>query len=157
MNALAKAYEVFVRILNSLQSPFLLVVRLFWGYQFGVTGWGKLHNLDGVTKFFASLNIPFPSANAHFVACAEFFGGILLALGLFSRPVALLLTSTLAVAYLTDDRAALMSLFSMDQDKFYKADPYPFLFAVLVILIFGPGKFALDTLVARWYASRSRA
>ena len=155
MNAIGKAYEVFVRLMNSLQSPFLLVVRLFWGWQFAVTGWGKLHNLEGVTKFFASLNIPFPSANAHLVACVEFFGGILLALGLFSRPVALLLTSTLVVAYATDDRAAVMSLFS-DPDKFYKADPYPFLFAVLVILIFGPGKFALDTLVARWYASRSR-
>lgn len=155
MNSIAKAYEVFVRILNSLQSPFLLVVRLFWGWQFAVTGWGKLHNLEGVTKFFASLNIPFPSANAHLVACVEFFGGILLALGFFSRPVALLLTSTLVVAYATDDRAAVMALFS-DPDKFYKADPYPFLFAVLVILIFGPGKYALDTLVGRWYAVRGR-
>lgn len=156
MNSIAKAYEVFVRVMNSLQSPFLLVVRLFWGWQFAVTGWGKLHNLEGVTKFFASLNIPFSAANAHLVACVEFFGGVLLALGLFSRPVALLLTSTLVVAYATDDRAAVRALFS-DPDKFYKADPYPFLFAVLVVLIFGPGRYALDTLVARWYASRGLA
>jgi putative oxidoreductase len=46
------------------------------------------------------------------------------------------------------DREALFSIFS-DPGKFYVADPYTFLFAALLILIFGPGKFSLDTLLLR--------
>jgi putative oxidoreductase len=50
------------------------------------------------------------------------------------------------VAYITADREALLSIFS-DPDKFYAAAPYTFLIASLIILIFGPGKIALDTLL----------
>lgn len=133
----------------SLQSPFLLFVRLYWGWQFAVTGWGKLNNLDKVTGFFTSLGIPFPALNAPFVAGLEFFGGIALALGLFSRPVALLLFIDMVVAYLTADREAFFSLIS-DPDKFTGATPYNFFFASLIILAFGPGKLALDSLLSRF-------
>ena len=36
-----------------------------------------------------------------------------------------------------------------DPGKFYVADPYTFLFASLMVLIFGTGFFAVDTLVAK--------
>jgi putative oxidoreductase len=45
-----------------------------------------------------------------------------------------------------------MSFFS-DPGKFYSAAPYTFLFAAVIILIFGPGRFALDTLIAQRYDS----
>ena len=44
---------------SMLQSPFLLVVRLYWGWQFAQTGWGKMHNIGKITDFFMSLNIEF--------------------------------------------------------------------------------------------------
>jgi putative oxidoreductase len=123
-------------------------VRLYWGFQFAQTGWGKLHNLTKITGFFVSLNIPFPAANAHFVSGLEFVGGILLILGLASRFTSLLLVGNMFVAYWTADHEALTSIFS-DPGKFYVADPYTFLFASLMVLVFGPGLFALDTLIAR--------
>jgi putative oxidoreductase len=126
----------------------LLAVRLYWGFQFAQTGSGKLHNLVKITGFFASLNIPFPGLTAPFVATLEFVGGILLMLGLFSRPVALLLACNMFVAYWAADREALSAVFS-DPGKFYAADPCTFLFASLMILIFGAGFFAFDTLVAK--------
>ena len=129
-----------------LQPIFLLGVRLYWGLQFTMTGWGKLHNLAKVTGFFASLGIPFPGLNAPFVAGLEFAGGILLILGLASRPIALLLTGNMLVAYLTADRAALFSVFS-DPGKFYGAAPYTFLFACVIVLLFGPGPLSLDRLL----------
>ena len=52
------------------------------------------------------------------------------------------------VAYITGDREGLLSVFS-DPDKFYAAAPYTFLIASLLVLIFGPGKFSLDTLLAK--------
>lgn len=148
MNQLLPLYRRAVKVFSLLQSPFLLAVRLYWGFQFAQTGWGKLHNLPKITGFFASLNIPFPAFNAHFVSGLEFAGGILLILGLFSRPIALLLAGNMFVAYWTADHEALASIFS-DPGKFYIADPFTFLFASLVVLIFGAGFLAVDTLIAR--------
>jgi len=134
--------------MSYLQSPLLLVVRLYWGWQMAQTGWAKLHNLAKVTDFFTSLGIPHPGPTAAFVAFVEFAGGILLAIGLFSRITSVALGIDMIVAYITADREALFSFFS-DPGKFYNADPYTFLAASLLILIFGPGLFALDTLIVR--------
>ncbi|HEX2775989.1 MAG TPA: DoxX family membrane protein, partial [Candidatus Acidoferrales bacterium] len=57
-NAIQRLHDGFVRVVSSLQSPFLLVVRLYWGWQLSQNGWGKLHNLSHVTEFFASLGLP---------------------------------------------------------------------------------------------------
>ncbi|MGB0124289.1 MAG: DoxX family protein, partial [Silvibacterium sp.] len=82
---LVHIYDAISRKLTLLQSPFLLAIRLYWGWQFAQTGWGKLHNLAKITGFFASLNIPFPAFSAHFVSGLEFVGGLLLIVGLASR------------------------------------------------------------------------
>ena len=55
-----------------LQSPLLLAIRLYWGWQFAQDGWGKLTHLDRVTEFFASLNLPAPGLTALVVALIEF-------------------------------------------------------------------------------------
>jgi putative oxidoreductase len=141
-------YRRIASAFSSLQPVMLLGVRLYWGFQFAQTGWGKLHNLVKITGFFASLNIPFPGVTAPFVSMLELVGGILLILGLFSRPIAVLLGCNMFVAYWTADREALSAVFS-DPGKFYAADPYTFLFASLMVLIFGAGFFAVDTVVAK--------
>ncbi len=133
------------------QSPLLLFVRLYWGVQFMQTGWGKLHNLAQVTQFFTTLGIPAPGPTALFVGCVEFFGGLLLILGLASRLTGLVLTGNMFVAYLTADHEALLSIFR-NPGKFYGADPYTFLFAAVLILIFGSGWISLDTFLAHRYS-----
>jgi putative oxidoreductase len=81
-------------------------------------------------------------------------GGVLLAAGVGSRAIALLLTGDMAVAFLAADREALFSIFS-DPDKLYAATPYTYLFASLLILIFGPGELAFDRLIFKRSAARS--
>jgi len=147
LNRAATLHATLCSVAEKLASPFLLAVRVYWGWQFAQTGLGKLRNQPRVVEFFTSLNIPFPALNAHFVSGLEFFGGILLVLGLFSRPISLLLTCSLFVAFWTADHDALASIFS-NPEKFYGADPYPFLLVALLILIFGPGKLSLDHLIA---------
>ena len=140
-------YELVERIAKALQSPFLLAVRLYWGWQFMQSGWGKLHNIDGVTEFFTSLNLPAPHVTAIGVSSLEFFGGALLLLGLGSRLIGSVLTANMIVAYLTADREALMSIFS-DPGKFYNADPFTFLMASVLVFLFGAGFFSVDRLIA---------
>jgi len=149
-----KYYSLLIRASSTLQSPFLLLIRLYWGYQFHITGRGKLHDLDKVTSYFTDLGIPLPHANAIFVSGLEFLGGFLLILGLASRPTALLLTIDMIVAFILGDREALGSIFS-DPDKFYAAAPYTFLFASLIVLIFGPGKVSVDAWISKRLTKKS--
>ena len=148
-----KAYSLFVQAAASLRSVFLLAVRLYWGWQLSQTGWGKLHRLPQVVEFFGSLGIPAPWLNAHFVTGLELVGGILLALGLAARLIAVPLTIDMIMAYITADREALMSIFS-NPGKFYNADPFTFLMASLIVLIFGAGAFSLDHLLEHGWRKR---
>lgn len=66
-------------------------------------GWGKLPP-DGIKKFagyLASLDVPAPAASAWAAMLAELAGGLLLALGLFTRPAAGLIAVTMLVAVST--------------------------------------------------------
>jgi putative oxidoreductase len=148
MNQIERLHAGFVRLMSNLQSSFLLLIRLYFGWQFATNGWGKLHNLPRIIDFFRSLGLPAPAFTATFVASFEFVGGILLALGLLSRITALGIVIDMSVAYLTADRDSLVQIFS-SPDKFVGADPFIFWFVGLIILFFGPGKFALDTLISR--------
>ena len=150
MKSMYKVYERFAKLASYLQSPFLLAVRLYWGWQFAQSGWGKLHHLDKIAGFFTSLNIPLPAVSASFVSGLEFAGGILLILGLGSRLIGLLLAGNMLVAYWTADHEALFSIFS-DPGKFYVADPYTFLFASAMVLVFGAGLFSVDAVLAKRY------
>ena len=143
-----KYYRLLIRTSSSLESTFLLSVRLYWGWQFMQAGWGKLHDIGRVIGFFTQLGIHAPVLNAYFVSALEFAGGLLLVVGLGSRLIALLLAVDMIVAYVMADREALFSIIS-DPDKFTAAAPYTFLFASLLVLIFGPGQFSLDVLVTR--------
>jgi putative oxidoreductase len=149
INRLVNLHDRFFALVSLLQSPFLLLVRLYWGWQLIESGWGKLHNLPKVTEFFTSLNLPMPAQMAVFISCVEFFGGLFLAVGLFSRMTALVLTVNMVMAYVTADREALFSFFS-DPDKFAAAAPYVFLIASLIVVTFGPGKFCVDYLLRRF-------
>lgn len=141
------AYGWLVKGTTFLQSPFLLVIRVYWGWLFLQSGIGKFSHIDKVVGFFTDLGIPAPTMNAYFNASLETIGGILLILGLASRLIAVPLTVNMIVAYITADREALTSFFS-ESGKFFGADPFPFLMVSLLILIFGPGKLSLDYLIA---------
>ncbi len=145
-------YNQFFGLVSYLQSPFLVFVRLYWGWQLAQSGWGKLHHLSNVGEYFGTLGLPMPAQMAVFIACVEFFGGIFLALGLASRITGLVLTVNLTMAYVMGDREALLSFFS-DPDKFIAAAPFAFLIASLIVLIFGAGKISVDTAMAFFFGS----
>jgi putative oxidoreductase len=151
-----KAYDAFASIMTRLQSPLLLAIRLYWGWQFMQDGWGKLTHLDKVTDFFTSLNLPAPHMTALMVALVELCGGFLFTLGIASRLTSLVLLVNMTMAYLSvpDDRVNFSHIFSKPED-FYGATPYTYWFAALLILILGAGQFAVDTLLRRMFTAES--
>src|SRR6266436_5256124 len=100
---LRQLYGRFFDFISYLRSPFLLLVRLYCGWQLMESGWGKLHHLDKVTEFFTSLNLPMPAQTALAISSLEFFGGVFLTVGLLSRLTALVLTLNMLMAYITAD------------------------------------------------------
>lgn len=145
---LANAYRLWVKAISCLQSPLLLAMRLYWGWQFFQTGKGKLMNLDRTTGFFESLHIPHPHLNAIMAGCTECFGGLFLLLGLGSRVLTIPLIFTMCIAYATAETDALHAIFS-DPDKFVSAAPFEFMLCAIIVLVFGPGKFSLDWLIEK--------
>src|SRR6476646_9859656 len=137
LNAARRAYELLITIANHLQSPLLLALRLYFFWQLFLTGKGKLSNIGKIIDFFTTLGIPAPAVNAYFVSSLECFGGLLLIIGLASRPLALMVAISMCVAYLTADADAVKGIFS-DPDKFVQAAPFPYLLTALIVLAFGP-------------------
>ena len=142
----------FFTLVYYLQSPFLLLIRLYWGWQLAQSGWGKLHHLSNVGEYFATLGLPMPAQMAVFIACVEFFGGIFLSLGLASRITGLVLTVNLTMAYVIGDHEALFAFFS-DPDKFTAAAPFAFLMVALIVLIFGAGVISADAAITFLFSS----
>ena len=156
LNLIRRLYGVLVASANLFRSPFLLALRVYFFWQLFQTGQGKLSNIGKVIGFFKSLGIPAPHLNAYFVGSLECFGGLLLIVGLASRPIALMITVSMFVAYITADFEAVASVFS-DPDKFVKADPFPFLMAALIVLIFGPGLISIDAFLARFLGEKQNS
>ncbi len=155
MKLIDRIYGWFVRAVNACQSPLLLAIRLYWGWQFWLAGWGKITNIPRVVEYFTNLGLPAPHLTAYFIAWLEAIGGILLVLGLGSRLIAVPLAIDMFVAYVVADRDALLAVFA-DPDKFTTSSSYTFLFASLLILSFGPGFFSLDHLIA-WYRKKHKS
>jgi putative oxidoreductase len=92
--------EIFARLTGGWWIAALLM-RLFLGYFFLETGWGKVHNLDAFTARFAQWGIPYPAFNAALSAYTELFGGALTILGLGMRFVSIPMIINMIVAVLT--------------------------------------------------------
>ncbi len=120
------------------------LARLTVGVVFVGTGWGKLHSLPDVTSFFTDLGIPFPAFNARLTAGTEFFGGLLVLLGLCTRLASLPLAFTMVIAILTAKRANIDGITSL-----LGFEEWSYLVFFLWIALAGAGPLSLDALIRR--------
>lgn len=146
-------YARMTRRLTYPQDGFLLLVRLYWGWQLIGAGWGKLMNVGATAQFFVGLGIPLPTFNAIRSGCGELGGGLLLIGGLASRLAALVLVINMSVAFLTAHTGDVRAILD-EPSRFVTSPPFTFLMASLIVLLFGPGVVSLDALVRRYLARR---
>lgn len=119
----------------------LLIFRLFLG---GAMAWahglGKLPPPDKMIEGVTALGFPLPIVFAWAAALSEFLGGILIALGLFTRYSALFLGITMAVA----------GFIIHGQDPFSSKELAFFYLSGTVLLIFtGAGSYSLDKIIRK--------
>ena len=119
-----------------------LLMRLVVGYNFMLTGWGKLTKLAQVTENFVGWGIPFPKILTPFVSGVEFFGGVMLILGLFTRIPAAMLAVVMVVAIKSakwGDVDSLETLLGFEEATYFAA--------FIWLAITGPGDASLDRLL----------
>jgi putative oxidoreductase len=112
--------------------------------------------LDKPAEYFQSLGIPFPYQQAILGGTTECLGGLLLVIGLASRLISIPLGIILTVAYMTADIAVVRNIFN-DPDKFLGADEFLFLYAIVLVLLFGPGEFSVDRILKGLINKSSRS
>lgn len=119
-----------------------LIMRLIVGYTFMLSGWGKLNNLPQITQNFTEWGILFPKVMTPFVSGVEFFGGIMLILGLFTRIPAAMLAFTMLVAIKSAKWEAVDSL-----EALLGFEEATYFAGFLWLAIAGPGAASLDRLL----------
>ena len=137
-------YDRAVHLLRKIEWTGPLLVRLTLGLVFVTSGWGKLHSLDDVTKFFESLNIPAAGIQARFVSSIEFGGGLLLIAGLGTRIVSALLIGVMTVAILTAKLPDLHGVVDLAG-----TDEFAYLVMFVWLVVSGAGAVSVDHLLAR--------
>jgi putative oxidoreductase len=123
-----------------------LFARLVVGWVFLWSGWGKLNNLSQVTENFVGWGIPFPHFFTPLTSGIEFFGGLFLLLGLYTRISAGALGVTMIVAIKSAKWADVDSL-----ETLLGFDETAYLALFLWLAIAGPGVVSLDYLLQRRY------
>ena len=100
--------------------------------------------LGGSIETFHKLGLEPAGLLASYIACLEFFGGILLTIGLLTRPVALLVAGFMAVAAF---KVHLPNGFFWINRGFEY--PLMWLLLSLALLIGGGGRWSVDRLIGR--------
>lgn len=133
-------YVLFDKVSNEV----ILVARILLVVLFVLFGWSKLTDFSGTAGYMASLGLPVPTLAAAVVVLMEFFVGLAIVLGFYTRPLALLLalytlgTALIGHHYWTMEGADRMA----NMINFYKN--ISIIGGLLLLCVTGPGKYSID-------------
>ncbi|GHS84262.1 hypothetical protein PAGU2196_50960 [Pseudomonas sp. PAGU 2196] len=122
----------------------ILVARILLMILFVVSGWAKLTGFDGTVSYMTSLGAPAPTIAAAVAVIMEFFVGIVLILGLYTRPLAFLFAlfvlGTALIGHpfwnmVDPERSANMTQFLKNLS---------IIGGLLLLAVSGPGRFSLE-------------
>ena len=119
----------------------LALLRVLAGVAMAVNhGASKIKDPSKIIDGADRLGFPAPTFFGWMAAISEFFGGILLALGLATRPAAFLVACTMFTA----------AFVAHASDNFARREPaLLFLFIAVLYLIAGSGRYGVDALLRR--------
>lgn len=124
-------------------------LRLVAGIVMIHNGLDKLADIEGfATAYVEVIGLPFPIFFSYLAALTELAGAPLLAIGLFTRPAALGLTSTMLVAIYHHILVAGFNIPYIELSSLYAA-----CFAFFVVN--GGGQFSVDHLIGNWLLPKS--
>lgn len=130
--------------LNLASQTTLAILRAVIGIMMIHNGLDKLADVEGFAQaYVAFIGLPFPIFFTYVAAFTELIGAPLLIIGLFTRPAAFGLLSTMFVAMYHHIKVAGLSLPYLELSAVYAA-------AFLFFSVNGAGLFSFDALIAYW-------
>ena len=119
----------------------LMLLRVFAGVAMAVYhGADKMKNPGKVIGDAEDMGFPVPFVFGWMAAFSEFFGGVLLALGLATRPAAFLIACTMATA----------AFIAHSGDRFTTREKaLLYLFVSVLFMLIGSGRYGMDALLRR--------
>lgn len=136
--------------LEALKPVSLLLLRVVLGVVFMAHGYPKLF-APSEQRFQFFTSIGFPAWAAYVAGAVEFFGGLLLIAGLFTRVAAFFLSGEMAVAFLrvhyprAAEEGGALGFLGRGGDEF----PLVLCVASFLLLTIGAGVLSLDALLFR--------
>ena len=138
---------VFSTMGRSLKSPFLVLIRIFWGYLFFRAGLGKLMHMDDTVAFFVQIGVPLSVLSAYIVSICEILAGLSFVFGCFARVFGLIMSVIMIMAFITAHVDSIISDFNAN--KVLMETPFTYLYTSLILFIFGPGKWSVDAVTGK--------
>jgi len=127
---------------NTASQTTLAIVRVVLGLMMIHNGQDKLADIESFSKAYVEfLGLPFPIFLSYIAAYTELLASPLVMIGLFTRPAALGLFSTMCVAMYHHIKVAGLSLPYLELSAIYAA-------CFLYLTVNGPGLFSFDALIA---------
>ncbi|OQP84978.1 hypothetical protein BTR14_17765 [Rhizobium rhizosphaerae] len=121
------------------KSAIVLAGRILMSIIFVLSGFGKITSLAGTAAFFGAQGLPVPMVTAVIVSLVELGGGIAILLGVFTRPVAVLLAAfCVATAFIAHANFADQMQLINFQKNLAMAGGF------LILSAFGPGALSID-------------
>ncbi|MGC1328660.1 DoxX family protein [Pseudomonas sp.] len=133
-------YSLFAKQSNEI----ILLARVLLMILFLLTGWAKLTGFAGTVSYMASLGAPLPEVAAAIAVVMEFFVGIALVIGFYTRPLAALMalfvlgTALIGHPFWNMEGAARMA----NQLNFFKN--ISIIGGLLLLAVSGPGRYSVD-------------
>jgi len=123
-----------------------LLFRLVLAYGFYGPATMKLKNFNGIVEWFTGMGMPLPKLNALLATGTETAGFILIFLGLATRIISIPLIVVMVVAIAT---VHMGNGFEAGNNGF--EIPIYYMLMLFSLLITGPGRISLDSLVTKFY------
>ncbi|MCO5082844.1 MAG: DoxX family protein [Rhizobiaceae bacterium] len=120
-------------------SAAVLVGRILLSVLFILAGFGKLTAIGGTAGWFGSMGLPAPTVVAVVVGLLEFFGGLAVLAGFYSRIAAV----ALAIFTIAASLIAHTDFSDMSQALFFQKN-LGIAGGFLLLAVFGPGAFAIN-------------
>ncbi|TXD63890.1 DoxX family protein [Ralstonia sp. TCR112] len=131
-------------IIQRWRDELILLARILMMVLFVMSGWGKLAGFHGTVGYMASTGAPMPMVAAAVAVVMEFGVGIALLIGLWTRPLAILMalfvlgTSFIAHSYWDMEGA----MEAANKIQFFKN--LSIMGGLFLLAAVGPGKYAVQ-------------
>lgn len=129
---------------NCIRNETLLLARVLIALLFLIFGWEKLTGFSGTVQYMVHVGAPLPTLATIVAIVMEFFVGIAIVLGVFTRPLALLLALyTLGTALIGHHFWTMTGMAHFENEiNFYKN--ISIIGGLLVLYVTGAGRYSID-------------